>query len=459
MLADSFTRPISYFSIPALMHHSTKVGYWLVYRRASIQINYSPFRQTYCFSTTQIQLGIKRLAALIASLLSLSCNNHLPLQYIAMQFRRVSIKAFRGIQDLEFYDLGRINLLVGQNNCGKTSVLEAMHVLGNCSPNNHFYFSNRINYKKNNNSSIDSYFPAELTDKKVFISCYSLLPDAINIDSFNFSALHIQRNKAVSELKFIDYFNHSVRPKSEDNFNTLQTIEHYYNGQIAEILKFGDPNFDNPHKLHRRQLNLSPIETCRSNIQMMDLNDNYEYIYKGVNDAIFDGSKKAIVETLSRLDEEITEIDIANEQVLVYKHKLPGTKRYAVVPLEYFGGATVRMLSLLIKLAECENGMLMIDEIDTAMHYTHLKLIWETLIKGAEDFNVQVFVTTHSDECVKALAEILRERNDGDYDKIEMESIRMYHIHKYPDKQFTKAFKYEAHHIASLCESPFIEYR
>jgi hypothetical protein len=43
-----------------------------------------------------------------------------------MQFRRVSIKAFRGIQDLEFYDLGRINLLVGQNNCGKTLIFNSI---------------------------------------------------------------------------------------------------------------------------------------------------------------------------------------------------------------------------------------------------------------------------------------------------------------------------------------------
>ncbi|HBQ98432.1 MULTISPECIES: AAA family ATPase [unclassified Roseofilum] len=38
----------------------------------------------------------------------------------------VTIHQFRGLQDLELKDLGQINLLVGMNNCGKTSVLEVL---------------------------------------------------------------------------------------------------------------------------------------------------------------------------------------------------------------------------------------------------------------------------------------------------------------------------------------------
>ncbi|MBP0014758.1 MAG: AAA family ATPase [Roseofilum sp. SBFL] len=43
----------------------------------------------------------------------------------------VTIHQFRGLQDLELKDLGQINLLVGMNNCGKTSVLEALLLYAN----------------------------------------------------------------------------------------------------------------------------------------------------------------------------------------------------------------------------------------------------------------------------------------------------------------------------------------
>jgi AAA15 family ATPase/GTPase len=40
----------------------------------------------------------------------------------------LTIHQFRGLRDLEFKDLGQINLLVGVNNSGKTSVLEALNI-------------------------------------------------------------------------------------------------------------------------------------------------------------------------------------------------------------------------------------------------------------------------------------------------------------------------------------------
>ena len=41
-------------------------------------------------------------------------------------FKNIIIKNFRGITELAVGDFRRVNLLVGKNNCGKTSVLEAL---------------------------------------------------------------------------------------------------------------------------------------------------------------------------------------------------------------------------------------------------------------------------------------------------------------------------------------------
>jgi AAA15 family ATPase/GTPase len=49
-------------------------------------------------------------------------------------FRSIKIENFRGFKDFELQQLGRINLLVGLNNSGKTSVLEAVQLL--CSRTN-----------------------------------------------------------------------------------------------------------------------------------------------------------------------------------------------------------------------------------------------------------------------------------------------------------------------------------
>ena len=49
-------------------------------------------------------------------------------------FKNIKIENFRCFKSFELQQLGRVNLLVGENNSGKTSILEAIQLL--CSPNN-----------------------------------------------------------------------------------------------------------------------------------------------------------------------------------------------------------------------------------------------------------------------------------------------------------------------------------
>lgn len=44
---------------------------------------------------------------------------------------KLQIKAFRGVKDLSLDNLSAVNVLVGANNSGKTSVLEAIRFLSN----------------------------------------------------------------------------------------------------------------------------------------------------------------------------------------------------------------------------------------------------------------------------------------------------------------------------------------
>ena len=47
-------------------------------------------------------------------------------------YESIRIQNFRGLKDLTIENLGRVNLLVGANNVGKTSVLEALALLRAC---------------------------------------------------------------------------------------------------------------------------------------------------------------------------------------------------------------------------------------------------------------------------------------------------------------------------------------
>jgi hypothetical protein len=76
------------------------------------------------------------------------------------------------------------------------------------------------------------------------------------------------------------------------------------------------------------------------------------------------------------------------------------------VPIGSMGDGIWRMLALSIAIAQSKGGTLLVDEIDTGLHYTVMSKMWNLIYSAAKEFNVQVFATTHSYDCVYSLAQI-----------------------------------------------------
>jgi ABC-type Na+ transport system ATPase subunit NatA len=76
------------------------------------------------------------------------------------------------------------------------------------------------------------------------------------------------------------------------------------------------------------------------------------------------------------------------------------------VPLGSLGDGMRRLLSLSMSLIQCEQGALIIDEIDTGFHYSVMVDMWRLVVHGAIKSNLQVFATTHSLDCLRALASL-----------------------------------------------------
>ena len=51
----------------------------------------------------------------------------------------------------------------------------------------------------------------------------------------------------------------------------------------------------------------------------------------------------------------------------------------------------------------------MIDEIETGIHHSRQKEFWLNILKVCDELNVQLFATTHSDECIQAFYDASKE--------------------------------------------------
>lgn len=83
------------------------------------------------------------------------------------------------------------------------------------------------------------------------------------------------------------------------------------------------------------------------------------------------------------------------------------------VPIGLVSSGVQKLISILLGIASQRNGIVLIDELDNGFYYKILPKVWEALHRFASEFNVQLFVSTHSEECLRALPPIVRKHEDA----------------------------------------------
>lgn len=72
------------------------------------------------------------------------------------------------------------------------------------------------------------------------------------------------------------------------------------------------------------------------------------------------------------------------------------------ISLGSMGEGMNRMLGIALALVNAKDGMLLIDEVDTGLHYSVLPEMWKLIFEIAHRLNVQVFATSHSWDCIQS---------------------------------------------------------
>src|SRR5690606_21088908 len=75
------------------------------------------------------------------------------------------------------------------------------------------------------------------------------------------------------------------------------------------------------------------------------------------------------------------------------------------IDLTKYGEGLQRVFEIALLLGYCKDGILCIDEVDSALHKSLLSDFAKFIQEFAQEFNVQVFLSTHSKECIDAFIE------------------------------------------------------
>ena len=314
-----------------------------------------------------------------------------------MIFTSIAIENFRGIQSFTCDRLARVTLIVGRNNCGKTSVLEALMVLANRR-------TAQILPVLNNTRQLPTTRVADLEvvfqDPTKPLSIQALDAKGVHRSvtvtrvEEEESTFHTRQNELTPEQRYrLEQTFQDVRPGKAPITGCVHFTEEpdgdgwslsYETATDGAGKSFTDP-----------QLALLPAR-------------GLDIMPKGLTQLFMERAEHVLVEPLQRLDSRIQTVRLVDGKVMV---GLEGQPR--LLPFQILGDGAFRLFAILSMLWVCRGGCVCIDEIDNGLHNSVQPLVWETLIRYAQEWDVQIIATSHHLDLLQAIDKVYKDNPDA----------------------------------------------
>ena len=346
---------------------------------------------------------------------------------------KLYINNFRGIKDLYLEELCPINLIVGNNNSGKTSVLEAIEFLRdyNAGLINVLQVARQRDYQfamEYSNSIYENVmcmFPQDLPIRIIELS------GTYNGEEFSYK-FHGENKKM--------FYNPSENMRGNINKQTRlasqgETEVDGFEGGI--LVNFGKKFNQSPVRFHR-YIKMSDYSYTES----MSLPIRYVGAFAHLRGDIIsevvrnEKYKDICIKMMKLFDEGISDIltlpsDIGSHMVSYIRHDRLGN-----MPLSTYGDGIKRALVLANEIARARGGILLIDEIETSIHKQFYDDIFSFVVKACMQYDVQLFITTHSLEAVDGIL------NTQDYkESISADNINVITLRRDGSKTLSRSLK------------------
>jgi AAA15 family ATPase/GTPase len=350
-----------------------------------------------------------------------------------MNYRSLKIANFRAINSLEAEDFKRINLITGRNNCGKTTVLEALFLIsGMSNPQLPIAINNFRDLILNGDDDFSFLF-----NELNFLNIPEI---SAGINGHTRSiAIKPKYSHDISNRLISDDKKNVVTDSGKSIISTFKAtsisglIIEFYDSKIKKTFKSTISFSENQTLVPAQYKETLHCRFFNAQLSMTELDRKIELLL--VNKQL-----DSLIAALKEIDSRISDLRMGVNGMIyadVGYDKL--------IPINIMGDGIRRILSIIANIFNCKDGILLIDEIENGLHYSSLEILWRAILKTAELYNAQLFITTHSQECIAALSSVYSENQD--------DNIRLYRIEKGKDSH--KAFKYSAKMIAAGMESNY----
>ncbi|MCB9430699.1 MAG: AAA family ATPase [Ardenticatenaceae bacterium] len=294
--------------------------------------------------------------------------------------QNLEIQNYRLFQNLKIEDFARINLIVGKNNVGKSSLLEALHLL--ISQRSPMAALDFLESRENFSSRAPSPHRSEYELASLYFGHGAVSTPAICLHGTGEASisLEIKRNPGHRKADFI-----------------------YGNGQTTQI----SLNLENDG-IRIASGHLKAIShTLPNSTYVTTKGFDYNFLAELWDKIELTPQEQTVINVLQILEPRLERISFPSSRATNSGIRLKLKGQDQPMPLTSMGDGMHRILMIAFTLVFSKNRYLLIDEIDTGLHYRTITELWRLIFETAEKLNVQVFATTHSLDCIRSFAEAI----------------------------------------------------
>jgi hypothetical protein len=286
------------------------------------------------------------------------------------------IVGFRAFKELEIKRLGRVNLLTGKNNSGKSSVLEALRLYASAGSKNLMQ------------ELVDSRDESTPTERRTELPVLNLFHGRITVSDlprgfrFEIGPMRIDADRLIAEAGWWDMdIGPAVKLKFGVRDRAVITLGHKDQIYLSELESFAAQY-------------VGPLGVSAETVGEM---------WKGINLTDLEDQLVACLKLIAQDVERVSVLPSGSGDRPIPFVRVKGASR--PIPLRSLGDGMNRLFGIGLALVNAQNGFLLIDEIENGIHYSVQPRLWKFIVQNAERLNVQVFATTHSWDCITAFQE------------------------------------------------------
>ncbi len=293
---------------------------------------------------------------------------------VSSHFSEITLTRFRRLKGARIRNLKRINIFAGNNNSGKTSILEAVYLL-TWHNNIHAFFEvekYRGKFEESLNATwFENNFLAPVELEAVF-----------NGKRTGISITATETEEVIDKSGYLA----TLELSAEYDGIRKESHAHLYSNKESEVFHEG------------------AALLCKS-----VMTSPYRFNEKQLREAHASAVENKVMETVvdfirSNIDPAIEKIEIASVDN-ISRFFVSSENFNKSIDITNYGEGVQRVFEIALFFAYARNGVMLIDEFESAIHKSLLINFSKFVQQLAEEFNVQVFLTSHSKECIDAFVE------------------------------------------------------